>query len=56
MKINFDNPAFKKGLGIATVLIAGVSAINNALADQKKEQDFEEMKKTVSELQNQMKG
>lgn len=47
----FKNPAFKKGLGIVSVAIAGVAAISEALSNQKKEQEFEAMKKAISELQ-----
>ena len=53
MKFNdiINNPGLKKGLGIASVIFAGVAAISNAVADQKKEQEFEDLKKAVSDLQ-----
>ena len=46
-----NNPGLKKGLGIASVVFAGVAAISNAMADQKKEQEFEDLKKAVADLQ-----
>lgn len=54
MKIKdiINSPGLKKGVGIASVIFAGVAAISNALTDQKKEQEFEDLKKAVSELQN----
>lgn len=52
MKFDLNNPGLKKGLGIASVVFAGLMAVANALSDQKREQEFEEMKKTLSELQN----
>ena len=52
MKIDFNNPGLKKGLGIAAVVFAGLMAVANALSDQKREQEFEEMKKALSDLQN----
>lgn len=55
MKINLDNPMLKKGLSIASVALAGIVAVANALSDQQKEREFEDMKKAISELQNQMK-
>ena len=51
MKLDIiKNPAFKKGLGIISVAFAGIAAVSSALSDQKREQEFEELKKTVSEL------
>lgn len=55
MKINLDNPMLKKALSIASVALAGIVAVANALSDQQKEREFEDMKKAISELQNQMK-
>lgn len=46
-----NNPGLKKGLGIASIIFAGVAAISNAISDQKKEQEFEDLKKAVSDLQ-----
>ena len=52
MNLNFiKNPGFQKGLGIAAAIFAGIGAVSSALSDQKKEREFEELKKTVSELQ-----
>lgn len=45
------NPAVKKGLGIASALFMGVVAVSNALSDQKREKEFEDMKAVLSELQ-----
>lgn len=51
MKLDIiKNPVFKKGLGIISVAFAGIAAVSSALSDQKREQEFEELKKTVSEL------
>ena len=49
MKINLDA---KKILGIASAVVMGTVTVINALSDQKKAQEFEDMKKTLSELQN----
>ena len=40
----------KKLLGIGTAIVMGVVTVASALADQKKDQEFEEMKKTLSAL------
>ena len=40
----------KKIIGVAGVVVAGVSAVLGALSDQKKEREFEDLKKTVAEL------
>ena len=55
MKFDLNNPTLKKGLSIASVAFAGIVAVANALSDQQKEREFENLKKAVSELQNQMK-
>lgn len=47
-----NSPGFKKGAGIATIIFAGISAVASAVTDQRKEQEFEDLKKAVSELQN----
>lgn len=44
------SPVVKKSLGIASAVVSGVITISSALSEQKKAQEFEEMKKTVSEL------
>lgn len=60
MKFNdfINSPGLKKGLGIATVIFAGISAVASAVTDQKKEQEREglitkvnDLEKAVSELQ-----
>ena len=48
----FKNPSLQKGLGVASALFMGVVAVSNALSDQKKEKEFEEMKKAISKLQS----
>lgn len=53
MKINED--MLKKGLGAFSILVAGVVAVANAIADQKKAEEFDGLKKAVEELQNQNK-
>ena len=55
MKLDVNNPILKKGLGVASVVFAAIVAASNAMSDQKKDQEFEEMKKALSELQNQNK-
>lgn len=51
-KINLNGPVAKKVLGIAGAVVMGLVTVSNALAEQKKAQEFEDMKKTLSELQN----
>lgn len=53
MKINdvIQNPILKKSLGIAGVVVAGIAAMSNAMSEQKREQEFEELKEAVKELQ-----
>lgn len=50
MKVNFNNPIFKKVLKVGGVVITGLIAASNALSDQKKDAEFEEMKKFVNSL------
>lgn len=50
MKFDLKNVDFKKVAGVASAVMMGIVAIGNALADQKKEQEFEDMKKTLKEL------
>ena len=52
MKNIFNNPAFTKGLGIASAAVTGIVAVSNALADQKKEAEIQEMKETLKKLQS----
>lgn len=44
------NPGVKKALGVVMAVGAGVAAIINTFAEQEKAREFEELKKTVSEL------
>ena len=52
-KLDFvKKPGFQKGLGIAAAIVAGISAIRSTLSEQKKDQEFEDLKKAVNDLQN----
>lgn len=51
LKDIINKPGLKKGMGLVMVAFAGISAVASALSDQKKEQEFEDLKKAVSELQ-----
>lgn len=46
-----NSPILKTVGKYAGVAITAVVAVSGALSDQKKEKEFEELKKTVSELQ-----
>lgn len=55
MKINaefLNDPKLKKAVNVAAALVAGLVAVSNAFADQKKEREFEELKKAVADLQS----
>ena len=52
VKFDIKSPIVKKGLGIASALVMGVVAVSNALSDQKREKEFEDMKKAISELKS----
>lgn len=53
MKLNIvKNPALKKGLGVASAVVMGIVTISQALADRQREEEFEDLKKTVSELKS----
>ena len=56
MKFDINSPVVKKVLGIASAVVMGVVTVTNALSEQKKNQEFEEMKKTLSELQENKEG
>lgn len=51
-KIDFNGATVKKVLSIASIAVAGIVAVTGAIADQKKQQEFEDLKKAVAELQN----
>lgn len=51
MKFKLENETVKKVLGFVPVAVAGVVAVFNALSEQKQAQEFEALKKAVSELQ-----
>jgi hypothetical protein len=50
MKIN--NEALKKASGVVFAIGAGVFAVINALSEQKRDEEFECLKKKVEELEN----
>jgi hypothetical protein len=43
---------FGKITSVVSIVAAGIGAVISAIADQKKEREFEEMKKAIAELQN----
>ena len=53
VKVKFDINNFdvKKALGFVSAVVMGIAAVTNALTEQAKDREFEEMKKTLSELQ-----
>lgn len=55
-KINFNGETVKKVLSIASIAVAGIVAVTGAIADQKKQQEFDELKKAVADLQNKQEG
>lgn len=57
MKINnlIKSPLFKKSIAIVMAIGAGIAATADVIAEQKRDEEFEELKQTVSELQNQDK-
>ena len=46
------NPGLKKGFGVVSTIVMCIAAVGNVLAEKEREQEFEEMKKTLSELTN----
>ena len=46
-----NNPGLKKGFGVVSTVIMCAAAVGNVLAEKEREQEFEEMKKTLKELQ-----
>ena len=57
MKINnlIKSPLFKKSIRLVMAIGAGIAATADAIEEQKRDEEFEELKQTVSELQNQDK-
>lgn len=51
VKFNINSPDMKKALGFVSAVVMGIAAVANALTEQAKDREFEEMKKTLSELQ-----
>ena len=54
MKNLMVSPVAKKVLGYASIVVTGVFAAVNTLTEQKKAQEFEDLKNVVSELQKKM--
>ena len=50
MNIQFDKIPWKKILTVASVVVAGVSAASSTLTEQKKNMEFEQMKKDLAKL------
>jgi hypothetical protein len=50
--MKFNNETLKKVSGIAFAIGAGVFAVINSLSEQKRDEEFEDLKKTVEELKN----
>lgn len=50
---NINSEAAKKVLGVGSALFMGVVAVVNALGDQKKERELEQMRKDIELLKNQ---
>lgn len=54
MKINtefLNDPKLKNAMNVIAALAAGAAAVSKAFADQKKEQEFQDLKKAVAKLQ-----
>ena len=51
-KFNFNGDVAKKVLSIASIAVAGIVAVTGAISDQRKQQEFEDLKKAVAALQN----
>lgn len=52
MKNIFTGFNVRKALGIVSVVAAGFVAVVNAISEERKDAEFEEMKRTLSELKN----
>ena len=52
MKVNdvLSNPFLKKITGVLSVAVAGFVAINNAIAEQKRDEEIEQMKTEIENL------
>ena len=52
MKVNdiLNNPFLKKITGVLSVAVAGIIAINNAIAEQKRDEEIEQMKTEIENL------
>lgn len=50
MDIKFDKIPWKKILTVASVVVTGISAASGAFTEQKKNMEFEQMKKDLAKL------
>lgn len=51
LKDIINNPVLKSVAKYAGVAVAGIAAVSGALSDQKREKEFEDLKKQVADLQ-----
>lgn len=49
-KLDLSKVNWQKVVGVVGCVVTGVAAFSQALGDQKREAEFEEMKKALSEL------
>lgn len=54
--MNIDKNSFNKALGIAGAAIAAITAFASTMADQKRDKEFEDMKKYIDELKAKDEG
>lgn len=52
MKLNLENANLKKVGRVTAYAITAIAAVATAVADKKKEEEFEQMKETLQKLQN----
>ena len=54
MKFNdlIKSQALRKGIGVASTVIACIAAVCEVITNQKREEEFEEMKKVIKDLQD----
>lgn len=50
MKFKISKEVVKRIIGFAPVVVAGIVAVGQSLADQKTQQDLEQVKRDVDEL------
>lgn len=49
MKLDI-NPKYKKTFGVLSILVAGVMAIAEAIEEQRRDKEIEDMKKEIEQL------